>query len=333
MANDTAKNYGVFTDGAEAKGYASDVNFAAGELLLTNKTGAAKATGWAGVLDHATSRGFVAGSPNDLRPIVVIPQTISGDNVATTKSIADEEIGWCFVGPGYVPAVAVDGAVAVNEYLAYSSTAGKLTGTGTVVGDSTARPVTACAIALSAAAGADDVEALLLGVAQVEPTWVVLHSEVGTFDLTATSTWQTMDSFSIPQDTLTDGVGVSILFAVAWYGTQTASTNNFRFLLGSTASFAASVNASGLWGGVARAVGLGGLSAQRFMIEGHFTNAQTGSYYLSAIGTGGNGWVGFTDMAEDNSAGALTLAMQGFSSGFSGSSQGFKYTWQVLGYG
>jgi hypothetical protein len=164
----------------------------------------------------------------------------------------------------------------------------------------------------------------------------VQHSGVGTYDLTATSAWQTMDSLSIPEDTLTDGAGVFIFASANWYGTDNGgggATSGTRLLLGATA-FAqmTGIHYTHHRASLHRLTGLGGLTAQRAATLGlYYNQANTGAIYMDSNAV--NNWVGHQDLAENNDSGALTLALQGYHTAYSGSGQGFKFSWLVMGYG
>lgn len=179
MADDTTKNLGVYVDDPDAKGFAAHQNDAAGLRLMTNNSGGSLSTGDVVVLDTSADESVTTTTTeaDDLIAFVV-PQDITGDDVATTKTILNGEKGWVY-GPGaYCPAVNVDGAVDVGEFLITSTTAGDATGSGAVVGTNAA-PQGAFAIALEAAAGAGSVAALLVhrGKALMPERWFAFHEE------------------------------------------------------------------------------------------------------------------------------------------------------------
>lgn len=196
MASDTSKNLGVYTTGAGNKGYASHVN-AKDMVLLTNGSGGSVTTGDVLVLDTSADNSFTTTTTEgNTLPVYVVPQSITGDDSAATKTIVSTEAGWVYRAGAYVPAAAVDGAVSRGEYLETSSTAKKFTGTGSIAGTDEA-PKGACAIALEAAGGAGNIAVELIATVSAEPLKVAVIADqksAGTAGGTFTSgAWQTRD--------------------------------------------------------------------------------------------------------------------------------------------
>lgn len=164
---DTSWNLGAQYDGASGTdANASAVN--AGQMaLLTNKSGGDLVTGDV-VVQLATTDASVTTTTTagDLRPVFVVPQNVTGANVAASKTVTADEAGWFYKPGAVVPAANVDGAVDIGEYLTTSTTAKKLTGSGVTIGASTSRPLGACAVALEDATGAGTIKILLLGTTE-----------------------------------------------------------------------------------------------------------------------------------------------------------------------
>lgn len=158
---DTMNTVGVYQDSAdpdEGLLHASYVNIAS-LLLLTNQNGGSLVTADVVTIDTTNDESAVeASSSGPYQPAFVIPQDVKLDMDGITKTVADEEAGWMYKPGSYVPAAAVDGAVVRGEYLAYSSTAKKFTGTGYTA----CRPLNAQAIALETIATAGNIPVLLL---------------------------------------------------------------------------------------------------------------------------------------------------------------------------
>lgn len=164
---DTSWNLGAQYDGASGTdANASAVN--AGQMaLLTNKSGGDLVTGDVVVLDTTTDSSVTTTTTAaDLRPVYVVPQNVTGANVAASKTVTADEAGWFYKPGAVVPAANVDGAVDIGEYLTTSTTAKKLTGSGVTIGASTSRPLGACAVALEDATGAGTIKVMLLGVTE-----------------------------------------------------------------------------------------------------------------------------------------------------------------------
>jgi hypothetical protein len=131
----------------------------ASQLRLTNENGASLVTGDVAVLDAAVTESVVeASSATPYRPGFVVPYDIGMGGDAITKTILDTEAGWMCKPGSYVTIAPVDGAVAIGEYLAYSATAKKYTGTDCF----TCRPINGQAIALAAALAAGNIPILVL---------------------------------------------------------------------------------------------------------------------------------------------------------------------------
>jgi len=152
---------GVYQDSAdpdEGLLQPSYVNIAS-QLLLTNQNGDSLTTADVITLDTANDESCVeADSSGPYQPAFVVPEDIKLDMDGRTKTIADEAAGWLFKPGSFVPDAAVDGAVTRGEYLTYSSTAKKFTGTDAFL----RRPLSAQAIALASIAAAGNIPVLLL---------------------------------------------------------------------------------------------------------------------------------------------------------------------------
>lgn len=132
------------------------------KLYLANESGGDVVTGDVMSLDLSNDESFVnASSSAPYLPCLVVPADIGATGLATTKTILDTESDWLFRPGAYVPLASVDGAVAVGEYLAYSATAKKFTGTDAISGTSYP-PMHAKAVALAAATAAGQIPVLLL---------------------------------------------------------------------------------------------------------------------------------------------------------------------------
>ncbi len=106
-------------------------------LFLTNHSGGNFVSGDAGIVESSADETVKTTTTyRDLRKCVVLPQEIvydsgTGDNIAQDTTVNDTQAEWFFAS-GYVPAVQVTGSVSINEYLYFSTTAGKLVGSGVV---------------------------------------------------------------------------------------------------------------------------------------------------------------------------------------------------------
>jgi len=161
---DTSWNLGAQYDGVSGTdANASAVN--AGQMaLLTNKSGGDLVTGDVVVLDTSTDSSVTTTTTAaDLRPVYVVPQNVTGANVAASKTIAADEAGWFYKPGAIVPAAHVTATTAIGEYLTTSATAKKLAPSGVSVAATTSAPSGACAIALEDCTGAADIKVMLLG--------------------------------------------------------------------------------------------------------------------------------------------------------------------------
>lgn len=152
---------GVYQDSADSDEgllQPSYVNIAS-QLLLTNENGDNLTTADVATLDTANDESAVeADSSGPYRPAFVVPEDIKLDMDGRTKTIADAAAGWMFKPGSFVPDAAVDGAVTRGEYLTYSPTVKKFTGTDAFI----RRPLKAQAIALASIAAAGNIPVLLL---------------------------------------------------------------------------------------------------------------------------------------------------------------------------
>lgn len=161
---DTSWNLGAQYDGASGTdANASAVN--AGQMaLLTNKSGGDLVTGDVVVLNTAADASVTTTTTAaDLRPVYVVPQNVTGANVAASKTVAVDEAGWFYKPGAIVPAVHVTATTATGEYLTTSTTAKKLAPSGVTAAAGTSPPSGACAIALEDCTGAADIKVMLLG--------------------------------------------------------------------------------------------------------------------------------------------------------------------------
>lgn len=161
---DTKHDIGVYTDCTDpvdpAKGVleATHANIAS-MALLDNQNGGSLTTADVAIIDSTNDEAVVeASSSNPYAPAFVVGEDIDSDGAGSTKTILDTESGWIYKPGAYVPAAAVDGAVAIGEYLKYSATAKKFNGTDIT----SRRPKEAQAIALAASVGAGNIPVMLL---------------------------------------------------------------------------------------------------------------------------------------------------------------------------
>ena len=161
---DTSWNLGAQYDGASGTdANASAVNMGA-MVLLTNKSGGDLVTGDVVVLNTAADASVTTTTTAaDLRPVYVVPQNVTGANVAASKTVAADEAGWFYKPGAIVPAAHVTATTAIGEYLTTSATAKKLAPSGVSVAATTVPPSGACAIALEDCTGAADIKVMLLG--------------------------------------------------------------------------------------------------------------------------------------------------------------------------
>jgi hypothetical protein len=117
------------------------------------------ATGDIGVVSASNTESAVqAASSGPYRPALVIPNDVDILGNAVNKTVLDTAAGWMYKSGAYVPSAAVDGAVTRGEYLTFSSTAKKFSGTNAFV----RRPLKAQAIALESIADEGNIAILLL---------------------------------------------------------------------------------------------------------------------------------------------------------------------------
>jgi hypothetical protein len=238
MASDTSKNLGVYADAVDNVVYASYVN-AKDMVLLTNKSGGDVVTGDVLVMDTSTTASFTTSTTlGDLRPVYVVPQTITGAGSAATKTIANNEAGWVYKIGAYVPAASVSAAVAIGEYLKVSGTAKKFVGSGVTLASGQPAPMGACAIALNSTAGAGSCPVLLIPtMAWQVPSCRVYHNATQTITQSAI-TALAFNSERHDNDSMHDTV-----------------TNNSRitfnkagiYLIGASLNFVTASNPANLW--------------------------------------------------------------------------------------
>jgi hypothetical protein len=159
--SDIKHDIGVYANSEEIDEYILQPTYAniGSMACLDNQNGDSLVTADVACLDVSNDEAIVeASSSAPYLPAFVVPSDIDTDGVAQSKTILDTEAGWVNKPGAYCPAAAVDDAVAIGEYLEYSATAKKFTGTGIT----SRRPRTAQAIALAAAVGAGNIPVLLL---------------------------------------------------------------------------------------------------------------------------------------------------------------------------
>ena len=159
MTSDVKTDLGVAFENVP---FRSSLFNAMDKVHLTNESGGDIVTGDVMSLDLAHDESCVdASSAAPYLPAFVVPYDVSSVGIASSKTIVDGEDGWMYHQGAYCPAAAVDGAVAVGEYLCYSSTAKKFTGTNAVQGTSPP-PLHAKAVALAAATVSGLIPVMLL---------------------------------------------------------------------------------------------------------------------------------------------------------------------------
>jgi hypothetical protein len=157
---DVQTDTGVMADGSQIK---SSVLNVADKVFMTNQAAGTVETGDVLTFDIAHDESFIYGSSAHPYSLAfVVPSDIALDGTASNKQIASGDSGWIYKPGAYVPLANVDGAVDIGEYLTFSSTDKKFTGTNVVANNSGVRPTSAKAIALNSAAGVGQIPVLLL---------------------------------------------------------------------------------------------------------------------------------------------------------------------------
>jgi hypothetical protein len=123
---------------------------------LTNASGGSVTTGDVLIPNGTANQLTTNTEEGALKPIFIVPYDptgADGDDLLTHASAGD---GW-FRHGGLAKDVQIDGAIAVNEWLKLSSTAKKLTGTGTTIGSVAPAGTVAMSLESLGAAGQADV--------------------------------------------------------------------------------------------------------------------------------------------------------------------------------